>query len=58
MSRTCHICGKKNLTSGFCIDDGLYYYCSEKCLSFDFTEEEYLQAYEEDWAYYTEWEDE
>ena len=55
--RKCKICGKVNFTTGYCIDDGLYYYCSDNCLFMDFTEEEYLQAYDEDWAYYTEWED-
>lgn len=56
--RTCKICGKGPLYSGFCIDDGGAYYCSEKCLHIDFTPEEYETAYSEDWAYWTEWEDE
>ena len=55
--RTCSICGKGPLLSGYCVDDGFSYYCSDKCLFMDFTAEEYLEAYEEDWAYYTEWDE-
>ena len=55
--RTCKICGKGPLLYGYCVDDGLCYYCSDKCLFMDFTAEEYLEAYEEDWAYYTEWDE-
>lgn len=57
IKRKCNCCGKVNFSSGYCIDDGLSYYCSDKCLFSDFAEEEYLQAYEEDWAYYTTWSD-
>lgn len=56
--RTCKICGKAPLQYGFCIDDGYAYYCSENCLHVDYTEAEYLAAYDEDWAYWTEWDDE
>ena len=54
IERTCKICGKP-MTEGYCIDDD--YYCSDSCLHIDFTEDEYLTAYEEGWAYWTEWED-
>lgn len=55
--RQCKTCGEINFEQGFCMEDGLYYYCSEECLHADFTEEEYLKAYDEEWAYWTQWED-
>lgn len=55
--RTCKICGKGPLREGFCISGGEAYYCSGKCLYTDFTKEEYEDAYEENWAYWTEWDE-
>lgn len=55
--RKCSACGK-GMYNGFLIGDGLEYYCSEKCLHTKYTEEEYLQMYEDEEAFYTEWEDE
>lgn len=57
MARYCNKCGKK-MFNGFCIDSGLEYYCSEECLYSCMTEEEYLELYESDAAYWTEWEEE
>jgi hypothetical protein len=57
VNRKCKICGEVNFQQGYVIEDGLYYYCSDECLHHDFTNEEFEKAYEEDWAYYTEWED-
>ena len=54
--RVCENC-EKAMSAGFCIDDGLAYYCSEKCLFTDYTEEGYQYMYERGEAYYTEWED-
>ena len=56
--RKCHICGEVNFQQGFVVEDGLYYYCSEECLHHDFTDEEWEKAYDEDWGYWTQWEDE
>ena len=52
--RICSHCGEK-MIDGFVIYDGDYYYCSEKCLHQHFTEEKYLELYEEDAAYWTQW---
>ena len=56
MSRYCDKCGKK-MHEGFVIDDGFEYYCSEKCLHKSMTEREYMKLYEDDRAYWTEWEE-
>ncbi len=53
--RYCDSCGKE-MHEGYCIDDGLEYYCSDDCLSSVMTKSEYLQAYNEGWAYWTTWE--
>lgn len=54
--RVCQICGKA-ISVGFCVGDGLAYYCSEECLHTDYSEEEYQEMYETDNAYYTEWDE-
>lgn len=46
------------MDSGFCIFDGFEYYCSRKCLNMHYTDEEYNRMYEEDNAYWTDWENE
>ena len=55
--RKCSICGSPVIT-GYCVNDGMDYYCSDDCLHMVFTDEEWSEAYEEDWGYYTEWFDE
>ena len=55
--RKCDICGKP-MIDGYCVGDGEKYYCSDECLAMVFTDEEWEQAYNEDWGYYTEWYDE
>jgi|LSQX01.1.fsa_nt_gb hypothetical protein len=57
--RTCSHCGS-GMREGYCIDNGLEYYCSDKCLYEHYTEEEYLEMYDEGNgdSYWTEWEDE
>lgn len=55
--RICEKCGKA-MDEGFVFNDGMAYYCSEKCLHQDYTEEEYQELYDEDVAFYTEWYDE
>ena len=55
--RICSEC-KKKMTVGYCIYDGLEYYCSGECLHKHYTKEEYLEMYDEGNSYWTEWEDE
>ncbi|MBR5316024.1 MAG: hypothetical protein IKU44_04455 [Firmicutes bacterium] len=52
--RICSKCGAK-MYDGYCIHDGEEYYCSEECLHSEYTEEEYMEMYEADEAYWTEW---
>lgn len=52
--RYCTACGKE-MWSGYVIDDGEEYYCSDECLNYYYSEREYLELCEEDRAYYTEW---
>ena len=56
--RECSECGKK-MTEGYCIDNGLEYYCSEECLHKHYTEEEYLEMYDNGNgdSYWTMWEE-
>lgn len=55
--RVCKICGEVNFLEGYCVNDGLEYYCSTECLEHDYTEQEWERAYEEGWAYWTEWQE-
>lgn len=57
--RICSEC-KKKMNDGYCIDGGLEYYCSDECLHKHYTEEEYLDMYDDGNgdSYWTEWEDE
>lgn len=54
--RKCNEC-KKEMLSGYCIDNGLEYYCSDNCLYKNYTKEQYNDLYENDIAYWTEWEE-
>jgi len=56
--RTCDICGRP-MIQGFCIDGGLEYYCSDECLHEVYTEERYLELYDDGNgnSYWTEWEE-
>lgn len=54
--RVCKKCGKA-MSVGFCIGDGLEYYCSEECLYQDYSKAEYQELYENGDGYYTEWEE-
>lgn len=54
--RKCRECGKV-MHDGYVIRDGEEYYCSQDCLSAWYSEEEFLELYEADEAYWTEWED-
>lgn len=54
--RKCTNCGKE-MDNGYCIDNGLEYYCSDECLHAFYSPCDYLQLCKEDLAYWTEWED-
>ena len=56
MHRICAICGA-NLTSGYVIDDGLEYYCSDDCLHGAYSKAEYDELFQEGRAYWTKWDD-
>ncbi len=55
--RTCSHCGK-GMHAGYCINSGEKYYCSDECLHEHYTEEEYLEMYDDGNgdSYWTEWE--
>lgn len=55
--RTCSECGK-DMTEGYCIENGLEYYCSDECLHKHYTDDEYNELYDNGYgdSYYTEWE--
>lgn len=56
-NRTCSECGK-SMNSGYCINNGEEYYCSDECLHKHYTDEEYDEMYDDGNgdSYYTEWE--
>ena len=55
--RKCSICGVP-VIAGYCVNDGMDYYCSDECLAKVFTEDEWEIVYQTDGGYYTEWYDE
>lgn len=57
--RKCSICGKP-MVDGFYVDALMEtgYYCSEECLTKVYTWDEYMEMYNDDCAYWTEWEEE
>lgn len=56
-TRTCTECGKE-MTQGYCIENGEEYYCSDECLHKHYTQDEYLEMYDNGNgdSYWTEWE--
>lgn len=54
--RCCSICGRP-MTEGYCIENGVSYYCSDECLLSDITWDEYLRLYDDGNgdSYYTDW---
>ena len=54
MSRICCTCGEE-MVSGYVVDDGEEYYCSDDCLHGVYSEAEYDELCQEDRAYWTEW---
>ena len=55
--RECSECGNLML-SGYCIENGLEYYCSDECLHKHLSNDEYMELYDDGNGdtYYTEWE--
>lgn len=56
--RKCNKCNKKML-SGYCINGGEEYYCSDKCLHDVYTIEEFMEMYDDGNgdSYWTEWDE-
>ena len=56
-SRKCSHCGKE-MNVGYCIRGGEEYYCSDDCLHEHYSEQEYLDLYDNGNgdSYWTEWE--
>lgn len=54
--RRCSEC-KNIMNQGYCIENGLEYYCSDECLHKHYTKEEYNLMYNSGDSYYTSWED-
>ena len=54
--RCCSECGKP-MYEGFCIENGVEYYCSEECLHKHISEEEYDKLYDDGKgdSYWTSW---
>lgn len=54
--RICKICGK-SMMEGYCIDNGLEYYCSDECLHKVYSAEEWEELYDDGNgdSYWTEW---
>ena len=54
--RTCKECGKI-MFEGYCVENGMEYYCSDECLHKNISEEEWNKLYDEGNgdSYYTDW---
>ena len=57
-ARNCTACSA-GMNEGYCIGDGIEYYCSDACLHTEITHEEYMELYDdgEGDSYWTAWED-
>jgi len=55
-AQECNACGK-GMNEGYCIGDGMEYYCSDACLHTEITHEEYMELYAdgEGDSYWTTW---
>jgi hypothetical protein len=55
-SRICSECGKP-MQAGYCIENGMAYYCSEQCLEANMSYEEYMELFDDGNgdSYWTEW---
>jgi len=56
-TKKCDECGQ-GMNTGYVVElYDLHHYCSDECLYNNITKKYYLQAYADDSAYYTEWEE-
>lgn len=57
--RICSACGKQ-MKKGYCIEGGMEYFCSDECLHTAYSDDEYLELYDNGNgdSYWTEWDDE
>lgn len=57
-TRLCSICSKP-MNEGYCIENGMEYYCSDECLHECYTEEDFKEMYDDGNgdSYWTEWEE-
>jgi len=55
-ARKCNACGK-GMNEGYCVENGMEYYCSDECLHTEITPEEWLELYNdgEGDSYWTDW---
>ncbi len=54
MNRICAVCGKK-MMQGYVVEEGIEYFCSEKCLTERYTIGQYEKMYVDGQAYWTSW---
>lgn len=52
--RECSECGHL-MNQGYCVDNGLEYYCNEECLNKHYTDDEWADLYATGNSYWTEW---
>ncbi len=54
--RCCSVCGRA-MTEGYCIENGISYYCSDECMHKEMTDEEYQELYDDGYgdSYWTSW---
>lgn len=45
------------MMSGYVIEDGLEYFCDDKCLGLWYSKSEYNELHKQGAAYWTEWEE-
>lgn len=55
-TRVCTECGER-FTEGYCIENGLEYYCGDECLHKHYSDDEYNELYDDGNgdSYYTTW---
>ena len=52
--RECSVCHEP-MQTGYCIDDGEEYFCSDDCLHSCYSAKEYEELCEQDRGYWTDW---
>jgi hypothetical protein len=57
-TRVCSVCGNP-MHEGYCVDNGMEYYCSDECLHTKYTDKEWLEMYDNgnSDSYWTSWEE-